>query len=66
MFSMFSMYLGMLKVAYRKGLRGSRAKVHQKFGKPRHIGDRRKARDETSQTIIVHLIKANLQDLTSY
>jgi hypothetical protein len=32
-------------------VRGSRAKVHQKFGKPRHIGDRRKARDETSQTI---------------
>ncbi len=30
---------------------GSRAKVHQKFGKPRHFGDRRKARDETSQTI---------------
>jgi hypothetical protein len=27
------------------------AKLHQKFGKPRHIGDRRKARDETSQTI---------------
>jgi hypothetical protein len=32
-------------------VRGSRAKVHQKLGKPRHIGDRRKARDETSQTI---------------
>jgi hypothetical protein len=30
-------------------VRGSRAKVHQKFGKPRHIGDRRKARDEMSQ-----------------
>jgi hypothetical protein len=24
---------------------------HQKFGKPRHIGDRQKACDETSQTI---------------
>ncbi len=32
-------------------VRGSRAKVHQKFGKPRHIGDRRKAGDKTSQTI---------------
>jgi hypothetical protein len=32
-------------------VRGSRAKVHQKFGKPRHIGDRQKALDETSQTI---------------
>jgi hypothetical protein len=32
-------------------VRGSRAKVHQKFGKPWHIGDRRKALDETSQTI---------------
>ncbi len=31
--------------------RGSRVKVHQKFGKPRHIGDRRKARDKTSQTV---------------
>ncbi len=26
-------------------------KALEKFGKPRHIGDRRKARDETSQTI---------------
>ena len=32
-------------------VRGPNAKVHQKFGKPRHIGDRQKARDETSQTI---------------
>jgi hypothetical protein len=32
-------------------VRGSRAKVHQKFGKPRHIGDHQKACDETSQTI---------------
>jgi hypothetical protein len=33
-------------------VRGSRAKVHQKFGKPWHVGDRRKAHDETSQTIL--------------
>jgi hypothetical protein len=32
-------------------VRGSRTKAHQKFGKPRNIGDRRKAGDETSQTI---------------
>jgi hypothetical protein len=32
-------------------VRDSRAKVHQKFGKPQHIGDRQKARDEMSQTI---------------
>ncbi len=32
-------------------VRGSHAKVHQKFGKPRHIRDRRKALDKTSQTI---------------
>jgi hypothetical protein len=32
-------------------VRGSRTKVHQNFGKSRHIGDRRKARVETSQTI---------------
>jgi hypothetical protein len=32
-------------------VRGSHAKVHQKTGKPRHIGDRWKARDDTSQTI---------------
>ncbi len=32
-------------------VRGSRAKVHQKFGKQRHIGDCWKALDETSQTI---------------
>jgi hypothetical protein len=32
-------------------VRGTRAKVHQKFGKPWHVGDCRKALDETSQTI---------------
>ncbi len=32
-------------------VRSSCAKVHQKFGKPWHIGDRWKARDEMSQTI---------------
>jgi hypothetical protein len=31
-------------------VRGSCAQVHQKFGKPRHIGDRQKALDKTSQT----------------
>ncbi len=36
-------------------VRGSHAKVHQKFGKPRHIGDRRKALDKTSQTITFNL-----------
>ncbi len=29
----------------------SHAQVHQDIGKQRHIGDRRKALDETSQTI---------------
>jgi hypothetical protein len=32
-------------------VRGSRAKVHQKFDKPQHSWDRQKARDETSQSI---------------
>jgi hypothetical protein len=32
-------------------VRGSHAKVHQKFGKPWHIGDYWKALDEKSQTI---------------
>jgi hypothetical protein len=35
-------------------VRGSRAKVHQKFGKSRNIGDRRKGGDETSQTITLN------------
>jgi hypothetical protein len=39
-------------------VRGLCTKVYQKFGKPRHIGDRRKARDETSK--LLHLIEANL------
>ncbi len=39
-------------------VRGSCAKVHQKFGKPGHIGDCQKARDETSQTIIFNYGKS--------
>ncbi len=34
-------------------VRGSHAQVHQKFGKPRHIGDCQKSLDKTSQTIRV-------------
>jgi hypothetical protein len=32
-------------------LLGSHAKVHQTFGKPRHIGDCQKGLDETNQLI---------------
>jgi hypothetical protein len=39
-------------------VRGSHAKVHQKFGKPRQIGDCQKALDETSQTITLNLGKS--------
>jgi hypothetical protein len=33
---------------------------HQEISTPRHIRDHQKALNETNQTIMIHLIKANL------